>query len=446
MTHSTLWLSQIQFYVSLGFMALFLMTELGLAWMLAYFRIRALSAPAGAWMAAYRFWVRIFALAFMLGFAAGIPVLIQFGSLWPGLMDKIGDVAGPLLAAGIASVFLFKSTFLGAMLFGERGLSDRAHAAVTVMVAVGVTVMAFWLLALVSWTHVPLGADLQNGQYRVGDWMQVVFNPAMPWYGGMFFGASLLLAAFLIMGVIAAQSLRRPCEEGERLAFRAALRLACIGVALQIVFVAGAGQVAARYQPALVAATAGYWHSGRQPDLVLLGWPDTAKANNRVLLRWRHAGGRWLGTDQHGNLRGLDQFSGMTPPVAPTFFLFRLAIVCGLFLVIAAWITAWRFRRVHHDPGALSRGWRHLLTIMAFDAWVMVLAGIAYFMLGAYPYAVNGTITMAEVAGTTHTAALMAGTIAFFILYALFVGGFLHRLWHVARYGVVPVARRRGRA
>src|SRR5690606_2881186 len=70
MTYSTLWLSQIQFFASLGFMLMFLVIELGLAWVLLYFKLRAFGRDHAAWTAAYRFWVRVFALAFVLSFAA----------------------------------------------------------------------------------------------------------------------------------------------------------------------------------------------------------------------------------------------------------------------------------------------------------------------------------------------------------------------------------------
>ncbi|MEC4601378.1 cytochrome ubiquinol oxidase subunit I, partial [Burkholderia vietnamiensis] len=76
-------------------MLLFLALELGLAWVLLYFKIRTFGNTAAAWMGAYRFWVRLFALAFILSFAASMPVLLQFGSVWPGLMEQVGDVIGP---------------------------------------------------------------------------------------------------------------------------------------------------------------------------------------------------------------------------------------------------------------------------------------------------------------------------------------------------------------
>ena len=133
---STLSLARAQFVASLSFLAFFLAFSLALAWVLLFFKIRARWSGHGGWTAAYRFWVRIFALAFVLTLAASVPVLIQLGSLWAGLMDKIGNVAGPLLGYGILSVFILKSCFLGVMLFGQRRVSDGAHTLAVLMVAV----------------------------------------------------------------------------------------------------------------------------------------------------------------------------------------------------------------------------------------------------------------------------------------------------------------------
>ena len=144
---STLSLARAQFVTSLSFLALFLSVALALAWILLFFKLRARMSSNGGWTAAYRFWVRIFALSFVLTLAASVPVLIQLGSLWAGLMDKIGNVAGPLLGYGILSVFILKSCFLGVMLFGQRRVSDGAHTLAVLMVAVGQLVAVFWVLA-----------------------------------------------------------------------------------------------------------------------------------------------------------------------------------------------------------------------------------------------------------------------------------------------------------
>lgn len=446
MTNSALWLSQIQFFLSLGFLSLFLVVELGLAWVLLFFKLCAHRSGQPAWTAAYRFWVRVFALAFILTFASSMPVLIQFGSLWPSLMDKIGEIAGPLLAAAIVTTFIFKSCFLGAMLFGQNRLSDRVHTLVVFMVAVGVTLAAWWMVVLLSWMQTPGGANMIDGQYHVISWMDVLFNPSAGWYAALFAISAALTVAFLMLGVTAGQTLRRPLDESERLVFKMALVMAMAAVLLQGAAGWGTAGVIARHQPAKAAATAAYWHSGVQPSLVLFGWPDAASQRNLYAWEWGHAGGRWLGRDGKGQLQGLDHFSGKSPPVALVFWSFRLTVIVGLLMLLASWLTYFRVRKKEYDPGMLSERWRRFLRLMMFSGWVGSLAGLAYSLFGLYPYAVNQTVTLSEIASSTDWAVLLGAGVAYLLFYAVLMLGFLQLLRHIARYGVVPVARRRGRA
>src|SRR5690606_18384876 len=228
MAYSSLWLPQIHFLTGVGFMALFLGISLGLAWMLSWFRFRSLCANGAGWLAAYRFWVRVFALALVLGIASGIATLIQTGSLWSALFGKVGDVIGPLLAAALVCGFIFKSCFLGAMLFAERRLSDRAHAFVVLMVAIGLTLVLFWLLVLVSWMQTPAGVWVFDDKYGVSDWGAVIFNPSLPWYAGLYLASSLACVAFLVLAVTAWKSLHHTLDDGERRAFGSALVLGCL--------------------------------------------------------------------------------------------------------------------------------------------------------------------------------------------------------------------------
>jgi cytochrome d ubiquinol oxidase subunit I len=444
MVISTLWLLQIQFFLSLGFLSLFLVVELGLAWVLLYFKIRAHISGQAAWTAAYRFWVRVFALAFILAFASSMPVLIQFGSLWPGLMGKIGEVAGPLLLAAVLTTFVFKSCFLGAMLFGQRRLSGRLHTLVVFMVALGATLAAFWITALMSWMQTPAGALMLDGQYHVLDWREVLFNPSVGWHAALLLLSAGLTAAFLMLGVTAGQTLRRPLDESERMVFKTALCLAMACVLLQGVAGAGAAHMVARYQPAKAAAAAAYWRSGTQPDLVLFAWPQDGR--NRAAWVWRHAGGRLLGQDEKGQAVGLDHFSGMSPPVAAVFWSARLMMLVGLLMLLASWGTYLRVRRRQYDPGSLSRRWRRFLRLMMLSGWAGSLAGLAYALFGLAPFAVNGAVTLSEIAGATDPDMLLAGLAAYVLFYAVLMLGFLYMLRHIARYGVVPVARTRGRA
>ena len=306
---STLSLARVQFVASLSFLALFLAVSLALAWVLLFFKIRARWSGHGGWTAAYRFWVRIFALAFVLTLAASVPVLIQIGSLWAGLMDKIGNVAGPLLGYGILSVFILKSCFLGVMLFGQRRVSDAAHTLAVLMVAVGQLVAVFWVLALQSWMQTPDGALLVDGRYQVYDWTAVVLNPSVGWRMAMVAVGAALAASFLMMGVTALQALRRPLGDGERSAFKTALVVGLVAALMQLPVATGAGEMVARLQPAKAAAAAGFWESGPEPSLVLFGWPDARNHTNVADLTLRNMGGMWLHRNADGTYQGLDKYS-----------------------------------------------------------------------------------------------------------------------------------------
>lgn len=427
-------------------MLLFLTLELGLAWVLLYFKLRALADGSSVWTTAYRFWVRVFALAFVLSFAASFPVLIQFGSLWPGLMGKIGDIAGPLLAAAMLSTFIFKSCFLGAMLFGQRRFSPIVHTIMIAMVAVGVAISCFFLLVLLSWMHTPAGANLVNGQYLIYDASQVIFNPALPWYVALFVLASFLTTGFMMMGVVAVQAMRHPVDNSDKTVVKTGSHLVLLSLLLLVGALVGTGYMNAKHLPAKAAATAAYWDTGSQPDVLLFALPDSTTATNNKAWRWSGAGATWLGQQSTGKLQGLDQFSGMQPPVRLTFWSFRLAVLIGFFMLLAAVFSYWKLRQTDYDPGGLRPVYQRVLRLMMFSGWPLLLAGLVWLMFGSYPYAVTGTITLSEIVGTVSFDTLIGGYLAYLALYTALLLGFFQLLGHIVRYGVVPIARRRGRA
>jgi cytochrome d ubiquinol oxidase subunit I len=443
---STLSLARTQFVASLSFLAFFLAFSLALAWVLLFFKIRARWSGHGGWTAAYRFWVRIFALAFVLTLATSVPVLIQLGSLWAGLMDKIGNVAGPLLGYGILSVFILKSCFLGVMLFGQRRVSDGAHTLAVLMVAVGQLVAVFWVLALQSWMQTPDGALLVDGRYQVYDWTAVVLNPSVGWRMAVVVVGAALAAAFLMMSVTALQALRRPLGDGERNTFKTGLVVAVVAAFLQLPVATGAGQMVAKLQPAKAAAAAGFWESGSEPQLVLFGWPDARAHTNVADVTLRNTGGMWLHRNQDGTYRGLDKYSGMLPPVALTFWSLRVAAGLGLLMLAVACVTfLWTFRR-GLDPSTLPRWWQRVLCGMMFSGAIAVVAGWWVSILGLQPFAVNGTITQSEVLGIVASSTVLYGLIGYGVLYALLLAAFVGMLFHAARYGVVPVRKLGGGA
>ncbi len=64
-----------------------------------------------------------------MGVVSGITMSFQFGTNWPGYMEKVGNIAGPLLAYEVLTAFFLEATFLGVMLFGMSRVSARVHIA-----------------------------------------------------------------------------------------------------------------------------------------------------------------------------------------------------------------------------------------------------------------------------------------------------------------------------
>ena len=150
-----LMLARTQFGLNIAFHILFPSLTIGLAWFLVYFRARYQRTQDADWLVTYKLWLKVFALSFAMGVVSGIVMSFQFGTNWPGFMNKVGNIAGPLLAYEVLTAFFLEATFLGVMLFGMNRVPGWLHILSTVMVAGGTTLSAFWILALNSWMQTP---------------------------------------------------------------------------------------------------------------------------------------------------------------------------------------------------------------------------------------------------------------------------------------------------
>src|SRR4249919_4379576 len=161
-------LARIQFAANITFHILFPAISIALGWVLLFFRLKHLRATDPQqkldWLRAYRLWTKIFALTFALGVVSGVTMSFQFGTNWPGYMERVGNIAGPLLGYEVLTAFFLEAGFLGIMLFGRDRVSNRTHLVATMMVAAGTTLSAFWILSLNSWMQTPTGYEIIEGK------------------------------------------------------------------------------------------------------------------------------------------------------------------------------------------------------------------------------------------------------------------------------------------
>ena len=227
-------LARLQFAANVTFHILFPTISIAMGWFLLFFKTRFIATGQQHWMDAYQFWIKIFALTFALGVVSGITMSFQFGTNWPGFMNTVGNVAGPLLAYEVLTAFFLEATFLGIMLFGRGRVSESVHTLATWLVALGTTASAFWILALNSWMHTPAGFEMINGQAHVTSWVEVIFNPSFPYRMTHMLLASGLTGSFLLAGISAYRWLKKDQSLAVVVSLRTGVIVAAILIPIQI--------------------------------------------------------------------------------------------------------------------------------------------------------------------------------------------------------------------
>ena len=91
-------LARAQFAFTVSFHFIFPAFSIGLASYLAVLEGLWLWTGRQAYLDLFRYWVKIFAIAFAMGVVSGIVMSYQFGTNWSVFSDKAGPVIGPLMA------------------------------------------------------------------------------------------------------------------------------------------------------------------------------------------------------------------------------------------------------------------------------------------------------------------------------------------------------------
>jgi cytochrome bd ubiquinol oxidase subunit I len=424
-------LARAQFGLNIGFHILFPTLTIALAWLLLYFRIRYARSDDPAWLATYKLWTKVFALTFAMGVVTGITMSFQFGTNWPGFMNKVGNIAGPLLAYEVLTAFFLEATFLGIMLFGMNRVPGWAHILSAAMVALGTTLSAFWILALNSWMQTPAGHVIQGGQIVSGDWWQVIFNPSFPFRFTHMLIASGLTASFVMAGLSAWRLLRAGEDASARATLRTGLVLAAVLAPLQVFVGDQHGLNTLEHQPAKIAAVEAIWKTERGVPLVLFAVPDDDRRRNDFAIEIPKGASLILRHDPDAEVKGIDAFAPDVAPVAPVFFAFRVMVGMGVLMLFAAWWGVWATRR-----GMLPPRWMlWAFSGLTFAGWVATLSGWLVTEIGRQPWLVTGILRTADAVGGASGAQLGASLTGYVITYTAMFAAYMVVLTHLTGKG-----------
>ncbi|MEM7194971.1 MAG: cytochrome ubiquinol oxidase subunit I [Pseudomonadota bacterium] len=424
-------LARIQFAANISFHILFPTITIALAWLLVMFKFMHHRTGDNRWMAAYGFWVKIFALTFALGVVSGITMSFQFGTNWPGFMETVGNIAGPLLAYEILTAFFLEATFLGIMLFGNGRVSNRVHTLATTLVAMSTSMSAYWILVLNTWMQHPVGFEMIDGQAFPTDWSAILWNDSLILRFSHMMLASGLTASFLMAGVSSYRWLRGDTALGVKAALRTGVTAAAIIIPIQIWVGDTHGLDTLKVQPQKIAAIEAIWETEQGAPLLLFAWPDEETRSNKFEIGIPKGASLILTHSLNGEIRGLNEFEGGHPPVAPVFFAFRVMVGIGFLMLFVSWIAAWQMRN-NDTP---SRRVGKVLVWMSFSGWFATLAGWYVTEIGRQPYLVSGVLRTADAVSAVPAPALLTTLVVYLCLYAFLLVAYVTTIFYMARKG-----------
>ncbi len=436
-------LARMQFAANMTFHILFPTISIGLAWSLLFFRWRWLvtskgggkggdRAQAQGWLDAYRFFTKVFALTFALGVVSGITMSFQFGTNWPGFLERAGNIAGPLLGYEVLTAFFLEAGFLGIMLFGHGKVSETVHFIATFFVAAGTTISAFWILALDSWMQTPSGYEIIDGQFHARSWIAVIFNPSFPYRLTHMLLASALTCAFLLAGLSAWQVLKGVGKRSAPKVLRYALTLAAVAIPIQIYMGDQHGLNTLEYQPQKVAAMEGLWNTQRGAPLLLFAIPDQKERINHFEISIPNLASLILTHDMNGEIKGLNDFRDKHPPPLPVFFAFRVMVGTGVLMLITSWVGWWLYKRARWKPDRMPRPMLWVLAGMTFSGWVATVAGWYVTEIGRQPFIIYGVLRTADIASNIPSSMIVLTLAMYVVLYVALIAAYVGVLKYMA--------------
>ncbi|HTV48282.1 MAG TPA: cytochrome ubiquinol oxidase subunit I [Phycisphaerae bacterium] len=436
----TVFLSRVQFGLTISFHYIFPPLSIGLGLMLVIMEGMYLKTQNMLYEHMTKFWIRVFALIFGLGVATGIVMEFEFGTNWANYSRFVGDVFGaPLASEGIFAFFL-ESGFLALLLFGWNRVGPKMHFVSTVMVALGSTFSALWINVANSWMQTPAGFKIkvQNGRpvgALITNFWQVVFNPStMVRLEHVIVGA-FLSGAFLVLSVGSWYVLKNQHKEIGRACVKIALVVAAICALLQLFVGDLNDRMIAKYQPIKLAAFEGHFNSQGSASLSLFGWVNQADQTTHSiaipgLLSWL------LYFDASHPVQGLDSTNPSNwPPVNPVFQSYHLMIAIGMLLILITLLGLFYWKR-----GTLFDQ-RWLLWIFVFSVVGPLAANeLGWFSaeVGRQPWIVYGILKTSDgVSPNLPAADVLASTIMFSIMYLLLFALFIFLLDRKIKAGPV---------
>ena len=423
-------LSRIQFALTISFHFIFPAVTIGLAGFIAIVETFRWWTKEDVYDRLAVFLAKLFAVTFVIGVVSGIVMEFEFGTNWSRFSGYVGDIFGaPLAAEGVFAFFL-ESAFVGIVLFGRDRVSSTVRWISGLMVFLGTTLSAFWILAANSWMQTPDGFKIvtdANGvpKAQLVDFFKATLNPSTLARFAHTVSACWVAGAFFLMGISAWYILRGRHSDVTRFALRLSVVVAFLGAGAMF----GTGDLQTREvqanQPLKFAAMEGICKTEQGAALTIIAIPPSQACTSNASGIGIPNGLSAMSTfDFNGQIKGLDQEpdTSLWPPIATTFMSFHLMVALGAAMMLLMLIGAFYLLR-----GSLEKKrWWLKLAVLAIPVPIAAVElGWMTAEVGRQPWIVQGLLKTSE--GTSP--AVTGGDIVISLVGILLLYGLLFTLW-----------------
>ncbi|MGD9202017.1 MAG: cytochrome ubiquinol oxidase subunit I [Chitinispirillia bacterium] len=363
-------LARLQFALTVGFHFIFPPVTIGLAWLLVVSEWIGWKKNSIEWERLSIFFGKLFALSFSIGVASGIVMEFQFGTNWASYSQFVGDIFGAPLAAEAIFAFFLESSFLGLYIFGRNRVSKSIHWFSILMVAIGATISAFWIIVANSWQQTPDGYIIQNGRAELVSFTKAVFNPStLPRFFHTVI-ASFITGSFFMGGISAYLILKN-----ETIAISGkALRLSVIfGATASFAALFPTGHLhseqVAHTQPEKFAAIEGLYQDAEKPPMVLFALVSTDPPKLNAKIEIPGLLGLIAFGDPNADIKSLKDFPDDEVPRGAELWLsfvsYHNMIILGMFFIGMMLLGLFLIiRKEETDKTSfISRWWLRLMVI-----------------------------------------------------------------------------------
>jgi len=442
-------LSRLQFAVTSGFHFIFVPLTLGLSVLTAWMEWCYVRTKNETWLRMTKFWGKLFLINFVLGVVTGITLEFQFGTNWAEYSKYVGDIFGAPLAIEATLAFFLESVFIGVWVFGWNRISEKAHAWAITIVAFATNLSALWILLANGWMQNPVGAHISrftgnpliSERAEMADFFAVALNPTgwIKFFHTVFSG--YMVAAFFVMGIAAWHLLRKNEVDLFKRSFRTAAVFGILAALLVLETGHIHGQDVARIQPAKLAAMESIWNTSKGgTDFPLLLIVDEANEGNLfefMIIPKLTSYLAFGNVDQP--VKGLRDFKKEDrPPVAVTFYSFRLMVGFGMLMLL---LSSCAFYFSLRDRLVESPAFLRIMLWAIPIPYITAQLGWVVAEVGRQPWLVYGMLrTSAGVSKSVDAVQVAASLAAFTIGYSILAVIDIYLLSKYAKKGPARVS------